>query len=198
MTLSQTLDQVGGFAAAVDAAARIRWVMAGTDLSPSPPGRPPRLGLYRSLSGPSSSPRRAIASICRSSSYAPPARPSRRRPHLPASMTRFPSSGGSWCTRPPPTSGRMWPGRPSSSARIPEDGRKRREDPEGEYRAALAERQRLMAGPQMGGDVRRHPLPAGPGGGAPHAKLAESQARWRSVGGTAPSMAGREVCDSKT
>jgi len=48
MILSETLDQLGGFAATVADAARLCSVMADSDLSPSPPARPPRLGLYRS------------------------------------------------------------------------------------------------------------------------------------------------------
>ncbi len=48
MTLSGTLDQLGGFAATVAAAAVLCSVMADADLSPSPPARRPRFGLYRS------------------------------------------------------------------------------------------------------------------------------------------------------
>jgi Asp-tRNA(Asn)/Glu-tRNA(Gln) amidotransferase A subunit family amidase len=48
MILSETLDQLGGFAPTVVAAAALCSVMANADLSPSPRTRPPRFGLYRS------------------------------------------------------------------------------------------------------------------------------------------------------
>jgi Asp-tRNA(Asn)/Glu-tRNA(Gln) amidotransferase A subunit family amidase len=48
MTLSETLDQVGGFATTVAAAAEICSVMADSDLRPRPLQRPPSFGIYRS------------------------------------------------------------------------------------------------------------------------------------------------------
>jgi Asp-tRNA(Asn)/Glu-tRNA(Gln) amidotransferase A subunit family amidase len=52
MTLSETLDQVGGFAGTVADVAELCSVMANTDLGPERLGRPPRLGVYRSLEWP--------------------------------------------------------------------------------------------------------------------------------------------------
>ncbi len=48
MTLSETLDQLGAFATTVAAAAELCSVMAGSDLRPSPPARPPHFAVYRS------------------------------------------------------------------------------------------------------------------------------------------------------
>jgi Asp-tRNA(Asn)/Glu-tRNA(Gln) amidotransferase A subunit family amidase len=48
MTLSETLDQLGGFATSVAAVAELCSVMAGADLRPSRPASPPRFALYRS------------------------------------------------------------------------------------------------------------------------------------------------------
>ena len=48
MTLSETLDQLGGFATGVAAVAELCSVMADTDLRPRASGRPPRFGVYRS------------------------------------------------------------------------------------------------------------------------------------------------------
>lgn len=48
MTLSETLDQLGGFATTVAAAGELCSVMADSDLRPSSPGRPPHFGVYRS------------------------------------------------------------------------------------------------------------------------------------------------------
>ena len=48
MTLSETLDQLGGFAATVAAAAELCSVMADSDLRPTPLARPPLFGVYRS------------------------------------------------------------------------------------------------------------------------------------------------------
>src|SRR5262249_46097169 len=46
--LSETLDQLGGFATTVAAAADLCSVMADSDLRPRSPGRPPHFGVYRS------------------------------------------------------------------------------------------------------------------------------------------------------
>ena len=48
MVLSQTLDHVGAFAATVAGAAELASVMAGTELGPELPRRPPRYGVYLS------------------------------------------------------------------------------------------------------------------------------------------------------
>lgn len=48
MLLSETLDQLGGFATSVADAALLCSVMAEADLRPRTPSRPPRLGVYRS------------------------------------------------------------------------------------------------------------------------------------------------------
>jgi Asp-tRNA(Asn)/Glu-tRNA(Gln) amidotransferase A subunit family amidase len=48
MTLSETLDQLGGFAATVADVAELGTVMADADLRPEPLGRQPRFGVYRS------------------------------------------------------------------------------------------------------------------------------------------------------
>jgi Asp-tRNA(Asn)/Glu-tRNA(Gln) amidotransferase A subunit family amidase len=56
MTLSDTLDQLGGFAATVAAAAELCSVMADADLRPRSSGRPPRFGIYRSLEWPEMQP----------------------------------------------------------------------------------------------------------------------------------------------
>jgi len=48
MTLSETLDQLGGFATSVAAVAELCSVMAGADLTPSPPATAPRFAIYRS------------------------------------------------------------------------------------------------------------------------------------------------------
>jgi Asp-tRNA(Asn)/Glu-tRNA(Gln) amidotransferase A subunit family amidase len=52
MTLSETLDQLGGFATTVAAAAELCSVMADSDLRPSPPARPPHFAVYRSPESP--------------------------------------------------------------------------------------------------------------------------------------------------
>jgi len=48
LTLSQTLDQLGGFATTVAAAAELCSVMADSDLRPRSLDRPPHFGVYRS------------------------------------------------------------------------------------------------------------------------------------------------------
>lgn len=48
MTLSETLDQLGGFASTVAAVADLCSIMADSDLSPHLPVRPPRFAVYRS------------------------------------------------------------------------------------------------------------------------------------------------------
>jgi Asp-tRNA(Asn)/Glu-tRNA(Gln) amidotransferase A subunit family amidase len=48
MTLSETLDQLGSFATTVAAAAELCSVMADSDLRPRPSSRPPHFGVYRS------------------------------------------------------------------------------------------------------------------------------------------------------
>ena len=48
MRLSDTLDQLGGFATTVAAVAELCSVMADSDLRPRSSGRPPRFGIYRS------------------------------------------------------------------------------------------------------------------------------------------------------
>lgn len=48
MTLSDTLDQLGGFATTLAAAAELCSVMADADMRPRTAGRPPHLGVYRS------------------------------------------------------------------------------------------------------------------------------------------------------
>jgi Asp-tRNA(Asn)/Glu-tRNA(Gln) amidotransferase A subunit family amidase len=48
MALSHTLDQVGTFALTVRAAVELASVMAAADLSPAPQQNPPRYGVYRS------------------------------------------------------------------------------------------------------------------------------------------------------
>jgi len=48
MTLSETLDQLGSFATTVAAAAELCSVMADSDLRPRPSSHPPHFGVYRS------------------------------------------------------------------------------------------------------------------------------------------------------
>jgi Asp-tRNA(Asn)/Glu-tRNA(Gln) amidotransferase A subunit family amidase len=52
MTLSDTLDQVGGFATTVAAAAELCSVMADSDMRPRPSSRPPRFGVHRGAEWP--------------------------------------------------------------------------------------------------------------------------------------------------